>query len=74
MQRTGGVAKLRVDKGAVRYQVARALSEDFLKQDLPHYSLRYTNVMGVRADFVKWEREQHAKNEVAIGADYRLDD
>ena len=51
----------------------RQMSEEFLAADLPHYSLRYTSVMGVHSDFVKWERAQKAQGAV-VGADYRLDD
>ena len=52
----------------------RELSEKFLAEGLPHYSIRYTTVMGVHSDFVRWEREQKKRNQVVIGADYKLDD
>ncbi|MCI0343486.1 MAG: B12-binding domain-containing radical SAM protein [Planctomycetales bacterium] len=52
----------------------RDLSEKLLAADVPHYSLRYTHVMGVHSDFVKWERAQKARGEQAVGANYRLDD
>jgi anaerobic magnesium-protoporphyrin IX monomethyl ester cyclase len=52
----------------------RKMSEEFLAQALPHYSLRYTSVMGVHSDFVKWERERQAAGHGKAGSDYRLDD
>jgi len=46
----------------------RELSEKLLALDLPHYSIRYAHVMGVRSDFVKWERrlEQSTREEQAV--------
>ncbi|MGQ0613227.1 MAG: B12-binding domain-containing radical SAM protein [Planctomycetaceae bacterium] len=46
----------------------RELSEQLLRLDLPHYSLRYAHVMGVRSDFVRWERrlEQSSREEQAV--------
>ncbi len=46
----------------------RELSEKLMRLDIPHYSIRYAHVMGVRSDFVKWERrlEQSTREEQAV--------
>ncbi len=46
----------------------RELSEELLRLDIPHYSIRYAHVMGVRSDFVKWERrlERNSREEQAV--------
>ena len=36
----------------------RELSETFLAEGLPHYSIRYSHVMAVHSDFVLWERNK----------------
>lgn len=51
----------------------RELSDDLMEKDILHYSKRFSSVMGVRSDFVKWEQEL-AKAGLSIGADYTLDD
>jgi radical SAM superfamily enzyme YgiQ (UPF0313 family) len=51
----------------------RELSDELMEKDVLHYSKRYSSVMGVRSDFVKWEQEL-AKAGLSIGADYTLDD
>jgi len=51
----------------------RELSDELMDKDILHYSKRYSSVMGVRSDFVKWERSQ-AKKGPKTGADYTLDD
>ncbi len=38
----------------------REISESFLAQGLPHYSIRYSHVMAVHSEFVDWERRQLA--------------
>ncbi|MFT7619152.1 MAG: anaerobic magnesium-protoporphyrin IX monomethyl ester cyclase [Planctomycetota bacterium] len=38
----------------------REVSEEFMAQGLPHYSVRYSHVMAVHSDFVEWERRQVA--------------
>ena len=50
----------------VRYD--RELSEELMRLDIPHYSIRYAHVMGVRSDFVKWERrlDQSTREEQAV--------
>ncbi len=51
----------------------RELSEQLMKLDIPHYSIRYAHVMGVRSDYVKWERrlERSTREEQAVA--YTLD-
>jgi hypothetical protein len=46
----------------------RELSDKLLALDIPHYSLRYAHVMGVRSDYVKWERhlDQSTREEQAV--------
>ena len=46
----------------------RELSEELMRLDIPHYSIRYAHVMGVRSDYVKWERrlEQSTREEQAV--------
>ena len=39
----------------------RKLSEELLAKGLPHYSVRYSQVMAVHSDFVDWERRQLSK-------------
>jgi hypothetical protein len=34
----------------------RELSDELMEKDIPHYTIRYSHVMGVRSDFIKWER------------------
>lgn len=52
----------------------RELSDELLEKDITHYSKRYSTVMGVHSDFVKWEMQQKAGAKQAVGADYTLDD
>jgi radical SAM superfamily enzyme YgiQ (UPF0313 family) len=51
----------------------RELSEELLRLDVPHYSIRYAHVMGVRSDFVKWEREQESSTREEQAVVYTLD-
>ncbi len=52
----------------------RDISEQFLRQGLPHYSIRYSHVMAVHSDFVDWERRQLAKSGTHGNlSDYSLD-
>jgi len=46
----------------------RELSEELLRLNVPHYSIRYAHVMGVRSDFVAWERrlERQSREEQAV--------
>jgi radical SAM superfamily enzyme YgiQ (UPF0313 family) len=51
----------------------RELSEELLRLDIPHYSIRYSHVMGVRSDFVKWERRQSRSTREEQAVVYTLD-
>ena len=51
----------------------RALSDELMERDVVHYSQRYSHVMGVRSDFVKWEREQLAQGKILRPTTYTLD-
>ncbi len=51
----------------------RALSDDLMAKDVLHYSQRYSHVMGVRSDFVKWERAQLAGGKIGRPTTYTLD-
>jgi hypothetical protein len=51
----------------------RELSEQLMKLDIPHYSLRYAHVMGVRSDFVKWERRLEGSSREEQAVVYTLD-
>jgi radical SAM superfamily enzyme YgiQ (UPF0313 family) len=46
----------------------RELSEELMRLGVPHYSIRYSHVMGVRSDFVAWERrlERSSREEQAV--------
>ncbi|MHC4923354.1 MAG: B12-binding domain-containing radical SAM protein [Planctomycetota bacterium] len=51
----------------------REMSDEFIDKDLTHYTQRYSHVMGVRSDFVKWERERIKKFAGAKYTSYTLD-
>jgi radical SAM superfamily enzyme YgiQ (UPF0313 family) len=51
----------------------RELSEDLLSKGIPHYSIRYSHVMGVHSDFVLRERERLQKFTSAQPVSYTLD-
>jgi len=51
----------------------RELSEEYLRLDVRHYSLRYAHVMGVRSDFVLWERRLGASTREEQAVVYTLD-
>lgn len=51
----------------------RELSEELMRLDIPHYSIRYAHVMGVRSDFVKWERRLEASTREEQAVVYTLD-
>ncbi len=51
----------------------RELSDDLMEKDIVHYSQRFSHVMGVRSDFVKWEREQLAEGKILRPTTYTLD-
>jgi hypothetical protein len=51
----------------------RERSDEFIEKDLTHYTQRYSHVMGVRSDFVKWERERMKKYAGTARNAYTLD-
>jgi hypothetical protein len=51
----------------------RDLSEQLIAEDKIHYTIRYSNVMGVRSDYIKQEREQIAAGEKTEAVAYTLD-
>ncbi len=51
----------------------RDLSEQLMAQDKIHYTIRYSNVMGVRSDYIKQEREQMAAGDKTEAVAYTLD-
>ena len=51
----------------------REMSDEFIEKDLTHYTQRYSHVMGVRSDFVKWERERMKKYAGTAQNAYTLD-
>ena len=51
----------------------RELSDELMEKDVVHYSQRYSHVMGVRSDFVKWERGQLAEGKILRPTTYTLD-
>jgi hypothetical protein len=54
-------------------QEDRDLSEELLEKGLPHYSIRYSHVMGVHSDFVREERDRLRKFAAAQPISYTLD-
>jgi radical SAM superfamily enzyme YgiQ (UPF0313 family) len=54
-------------------QEDRDLSEELLEKGLPHYSIRYSHVMGVHSDFVLQERDRLRKFAAAQPISYTLD-
>ncbi len=52
----------------------RQLSDELMEKDITHYTIRYSNVMGVRSDFIKWEREQMAGRPDIEAVTYTLDE
>jgi len=51
----------------------RDLSEQLIAEDKIHYTIRYSNVMGVRSDYIKLEREQMAAGVKTEAVAYTLD-
>ena len=51
----------------------RDLSEQLMAEDKIHYTIRYSNVMGVRSDYIKQEREQMAAGKKTEAIAYTLD-
>ena len=51
----------------------REMSDEYIEKDLTHYTQRYSHVMGVRSDFVKWERERMKKYAGTARNAYTLD-
>ena len=54
-------------------QREREISEEYMRLGVPHYALRYAHVMGVRSDFVQWERRQDASTREEQAVAYTLD-
>jgi len=55
----------------IRYD--RELSEKLLRLGIPHYSIRYSHVMGVRSDYVAWERRLQKSTREEQAVVYTLD-
>ena len=51
----------------------RTVSEDLMRREVPHYSIRYSHVMGVRSDYVLWERRQERSTREEQAVVYTLD-
>ncbi len=51
----------------------REISEDLLARRVPHYSLRFSKVMGVHSDYILWERAGRAGGSAPAGAEYTLE-
>lgn len=51
----------------------RDLSEELIAQNKIHYTIRYSNVMGVRSDYIQQEREQMAAGKLDQAVAYTLD-
>ena len=71
------IESLSAEEWAVRkkaiLQEDRDLSEELLEKGIPHYSIRYSHVMGVHSDFVLEERERLKKFASAQQLSYTLD-
>ena len=52
----------------------RELSDDLMKRNMPHYTIRYSNVMGVRSDYIQWEEEQLKSGKMEQAVTYSLDE
>lgn len=52
----------------------RALSEELLRKNIRHYSIRYTHVMAVDSEFVLAERERLRNQPEYVPVGYTLDD
>jgi radical SAM superfamily enzyme YgiQ (UPF0313 family) len=52
----------------------RELSDELMEKDITHYTIRYSHVMGVRSDFIKWEREQMEGRPGIEAVTYTLDE
>ena len=49
------------------------LSEQLMADVVLHYTRQFSHVMGVRSDFVLWEREQMSSGDKARHTTYTLD-
>jgi hypothetical protein len=45
-----------------------------MEKDITHYTIRYSNVMGVRSDFIRWEQQQMAGRPGIEAVTYTLDE
>jgi len=52
----------------------RELSDGLMKRNMPHYTIRYSNVMGVRSDYIQWEEEQLKTGKMEQAVTYSLDE
>ena len=52
----------------------RVLSDELMEKDITHYTIRYSNVMGVRSDFIRWEQHQMAGRPGVEAVTYTLDE
>jgi len=52
----------------------RVLSDELMEKDITHYTIRYSNVMGVRSDFIRWEQRQMAGRPGIEAVTYTLDE
>ena len=52
----------------------RVLSDELMEKDITHYTIRYSNVMGVRSDFIRWEQQQMAGRPGIEAVTYTLDE
>ena len=52
----------------------RVLSDELMSKDITHYTIRYSNVMGVRSDFIRWEQNQMAGRPGLEAVTYTLDE
>jgi len=60
-------------KAAALVKYDRELSDELMSKDITHYTIRYAHVMGVRSDFIKWDRERLLRNPLATAMEYTLD-
>ena len=52
----------------------RTLSDELMAKNMVHYTIRYSNVMGVRSDYIRWEEEQVASGKLKEAVSYTLDE
>jgi hypothetical protein len=52
----------------------RTLSDELMAENKVHYTIRYSNVMGVRSDYIQWEEEQMKLGNREHAITYTLDE